>query len=104
MSYTTSTLDSIIFVKMIVCVRAILSSELSKEELAKVGGEAGGVRIVGRMILTKRDMKRRIGDEVEKLEVFETEEQRVQGFKKYFRIELTGEEQKGIKGRVTEIR
>lgn len=105
MSYMTSKIESSIFVQMIICVRAILSSELSKEELAHVGEDEGGdVRVVGRMLLTKRDIKKRVGDEVEKLEVFETEEQRVRAFKKYFGIELTGEEREGIRGRATEIR
>lgn len=105
MSYATSTLSDTIFTQMIICVRSVLNTELNKEELAKLGEkEGGGVRVVGRMILTKREVKRVIGDESEKLEVFETEEQRVQAFKKYFRLVLNQEEQEGIRGRKTEIR
>lgn len=105
MSYVASRIENIIFTKIIVCIRSVLSTELSKEELAKMGEmEDGEVRVLGRIILTKRDVKRVMGDVSEKLEVFETEAQRVQGFKKYFRLELNQEEQDGIKGRATEIR
>lgn len=105
MNYVTSRLENIIFTKMIICVRSVLSTEFSKEELAKIGErEDGEVRVLGRIILTKREVKRIMGDVSEKLEVFETEEQRVQGFKKYFRLELNQEEQDGIRGRATEIR
>lgn len=104
MNYVTSRIDGVIFIKMIVCVRCISSVELSKEELAKMGEkEDGKVRVVGRIILAKREVKRVMGDVSERLEVFETEEQRVQAFKKYFRLELNQEEQEGIRGRSTEI-
>lgn len=104
MSYVTNKREDLIFAKMIFCVRSVLSTELSKEELAKMGErEDGEVRVLGRIILTRGEVKRVMGDVSEKLEVFETEEQRVQGFRKYFRLELNQEEQDGIRGRVTEI-
>lgn len=105
MNYVTSRIDGIIFTEMILCVRCVSSAQLSKEELAKIGEkEDGEVRVVGRISLTKREVKRITGDVSEKLEVFETEEQRVQAFKKYFRLELNQEEQEGIRGRPTEIK
>lgn len=105
MNYVTSRIDDIIFTNMIICVRSVSSAELSKEELAKMGErEDGEVRVVGRIILTKREVKRVMGDVSEKLEIFETEEQRVQAFKKYFRLELNQEEQEGIRGSATEIK
>lgn len=104
MSYVTSRLENLIFTKMVFCIRCVLSTELSKEELANMGErEDGEVRVLGRIILTKGEVKRIVGDVSEKLEVFETEEQRVQGFRKYFRLELNQEEQDGIRGRATEI-
>lgn len=104
MNYVTNKFENLMFTKMIFCIRSVLSTELSKEELAKIGEiEDGEVRVLGRMILTKREVKRVMGDVSEKLEVFETEEQRVQGFRKYFRLELNQEEQDGIRGRATEI-
>lgn len=108
MSYATSTLPDQVFLKRLICVRTILSTELESEaDFADAGldkGKEGEVTTVGRMILVDREVKKRIGAKTTRLAHFETEQERVEALKKWFGIELTQEEREAIKGRGTEIR
>lgn len=103
LSYYTSTNENTIMTKIIICIRTILSSELSKEELEQAGEKEGEVKAVGRMILVGRKFKKNIGDVAKESKILETEEQRVQVLKKYFNIELTEKEQVAIRGGASEI-
>lgn len=95
MNLSTSTLS--IFAGLVCCVRSILGEELP--ELGKDPKET-----VGKMLLNGDTVKRRILGKTEVLRVCKSEEERVDALKKWFGLELTEEERRGINGRATEIK
>jgi len=81
-NYYVATSGKSWFPKRLVCMKYLLDGE----------------ELVGAMIMEGEVFKRRIGGEVEVLRKCEREEERVQGLKDYFEIELSREEMDGIKG------
>ncbi len=90
MNLSTMTSPTSFFVKTVVATRTILDEEKQ--------------RAVGVMILHKNYVKQRLGGKSEILETLETEEQRVKAFDKYFRIVVSAEEQKAIRGLASELK
>lgn len=62
-----------------------------------------GARIVGKIMLVNGEVKRNLGGKTELVRVFETEEERIEGLKEYFGIDMTEEEIEGIRGRQLEL-
>ena len=89
MNLHTSTSPRTIFAKTVFCTKMILD----KNEKS----------ICGRLTVTDV-LKRSMGDDVEVLQTFETEDQRVEALKKYFSISLRQPERDAIKGTSTEIK
>lgn len=64
----------------------------------------GGQEIYGKRMLTGAIVKENLGGKTSVVEVCESEEQRVDALRRWFGIELTEEERKGIRGWGTEIK
>ena len=63
-----------------------------------------GEDVVGTLILSGSDVKRRIGGKTEHLRSCKTEEERVRALEEVFGLRLTDEERRGIRGMVTELK
>ena len=59
--------------------------------------------LIGTLILSGAEVKRRIGNETELLKVCKTEEERIEVLETMFGVTLTGEEKSGIDGMVTQL-
>lgn len=94
MNFKTSQARTSFFTYQIVCVKYIMGE----------ANEHGEKAIVGAMILNGNEVKRRIAGKSEHVMTCGTEAERVAALKEYFDIDLSVEEQKGIKGMVTEIK
>ncbi|KAL2255933.1 hypothetical protein VTK26DRAFT_2457 [Humicola hyalothermophila] len=90
MNLNSSTSPASHFTQGVMCVRTILDE--TKEQ------------VIGRMILNKNYVKRRIRGEVEDLETLENEKQRIKALEKYFGVLLSPREQRGIRGLVSELK
>ena len=116
MNLATMTLRESYFVQTVLAQRFVLEEEVEEEEdlrdQANRGqGMSGGMenggngqRAVGVMILHKNLIKRRIADRVEVLTVLKSEADRAAALKRYFKIDLSEEEQRGIRDLPTELR
>lgn len=90
MNYYTSTCRTTFFTYLIVAVKMIM--------------EEGGEEVVGQMILSGGEFKRRIGGQTENLVSCKNEGERVEALEKWFGMRLTAEERRGIGGLVTELK
>ncbi|KAK4173044.1 hypothetical protein QBC36DRAFT_246328 [Triangularia setosa] len=90
MNMRTSSAPQSFFVQSVMCMQTILDEEKRNP--------------VGKMILHRDYVKKQIGDGSEILKRLEREPQRVEALKQYFDIVLTEEEQKGIRGLVSELK
>lgn len=88
MNYATRNHPTSFFTSAVMAVKTVLEDE----------------KVIGELILFGNEIKRRSKGETETLMKFETESQRIEALKKWFDISLTGDEQRGIKGMVTEIK
>ncbi|KAK4693254.1 hypothetical protein P7C71_g4111, partial [Lecanoromycetidae sp. Uapishka_2] len=61
-------------------------------------------RICGKVMLVDGDLKRNTGGKTELVRRCETEDERVEVLREWFRIELTQEEKVGIRGTIVELR
>jgi hypothetical protein len=59
--------------------------------------------IVGKIMLVNGEVKRNLGGKTESVQVFTTEDERIQGLKEHFGITLIEEEIEGIRGRNVEL-
>lgn len=74
-------------VKTVIVVRFLLEEE----------------RIIGKIMLVNGGVKKNLGGKTETIKVCGREEERIRALKEYFGIELTREEQEGVKGRNVEL-
>ena len=88
MNYYTSTCRTVFFTYAIIVVKLVMEGE----------------EIVGQMILTGGEVKRRIGGETEHLMSCKSEGERLDALERWFGLRLTGEERRGIQGTVTELK
>ena len=88
MNYYTSTCRTTFFTYAIVVVKLVMEGE----------------EIVGEMILTGSEVKRRIRGETEHLMSCKSERERVEALERWFGLRLTGEERRVIRGTVTELK
>lgn len=88
MNLMTSTNRKSFFTYRVMCVKTILEDE----------------EVVGTLILFENEIKRQVKGQTEILMTCETEQQRVEGLKKWFGISLTDDEQQGILGTVTQLK
>ena len=88
MNYYTSTCRTIFFTYAIIVVKLVMEGE----------------EIVGEMILTGSEVKRRIKGETAHLMSCKSEGERVEALESWFGLRLTGEERRGIRGTVTELK
>jgi len=89
MNYATSTRKGCIFTQKIIVARMLLDED---------GGD-----IVGTVLLDGARFKRRIGSETEEVKICESDDERVDGLRDLFGIDLSEREVEGIKGTVTEL-
>ncbi|KAK3315871.1 hypothetical protein B0H66DRAFT_559910 [Apodospora peruviana] len=94
MNLQTSTTPQSYFVQTVMCMKTILDDP----------GRKRPKRAVGVLILHKDYVKRRIGDKSEILETLKTESDRASALLRYFDINLSPEERRGIKGLASELR
>jgi len=90
MNLATMTLRQSFFVQTLLCVRVILDE--------KTGDP------VGQLILMNGELKKKVLGKYELLETFQAEEERIAGLKKWFGIEISDEDQKGIVDLPTELK
>ncbi|KAK3898162.1 hypothetical protein C8A05DRAFT_47438 [Staphylotrichum tortipilum] len=90
MSARTSTAPTSFFVQSVMCMTTVL--------------DEAGEKPVGVRILHRDYVKQRIGAESEIIEKLQWEPQRVGALRKHFGIELSPEEQNGIRGLASELR
>lgn len=88
MNYYTSTSRTVFFTYAIVVVKMIMEGE----------------EVVGQVILSGDEVKRRIKGVTEHLVTCKGEGERVEALEKWFGVKLTGEERRGIGGMVTELK
>ncbi|KAI9806049.1 MAG: N-terminal acetyltransferase [Piccolia ochrophora] len=88
MNHYTSTSKTSWFTQAIVCTATILEGE----------------EVVGNLVLSKNEFKKKIHGEAKDHLTCETEAQRVEALETWFGITLTKGERQGIKGTVTEIK
>ena len=88
MNYYTSTCRTVFFTYAIIVVKLVMEGE----------------EIVGQLILTGSEVKRRIGSETEHLMSCKSERERVDALERWFGLRLTDEEKRGIRGTVTELK
>ena len=88
MNYYTSTCRTVFFTYAIIAVKLVMEGE----------------EIVGEMILTGSEVKRRIRGETEHLMSCKSEGERVGALERWFGLRLTAEERRGISGTVTELK
>ena len=89
MNFWTSQSRKSLFTNCIMCVRKIMD-ERSHE-------------LVGTLILTGAEVKRRVGEKTEHLKTCKTEEDRVEVLENMFGVKLTNEEKSAIGGLVTQL-
>lgn len=87
-NYYTSTSRTVFFTYAIVVVKMIMEGE----------------EVVGQVILSGGEVKRRIKGVTEHLVTCRGEGERVDALERWFGVRLTGEERRGIKGTVTELK
>ncbi|KAL8790252.1 MAG: hypothetical protein Q9195_006475 [Heterodermia aff. obscurata] len=88
MNYYTSTCRTVFFTYAIIVVKLVMDGE----ELA------------GEVIMTGSEVKRRIRGKTEHLVSCKSEGERVAALERWFRLRLTSEERRGIRGTVTELK
>lgn len=88
MNYYTSTCRTVFFTYAIIVVKLVMEGE----------------EIAGEIILTDSEVKRRIRGQTEHLMSCKSETERVEALERWFGLRLTGEERRGIRGTVTELK
>lgn len=89
MNFWTSQSRSSLFTYRIFCVRSIM--------------DEGSHELLGTLILTGAEVKRRVGEKSEQLKVCKTEADRVEVLERMFGVRLTDEERSAIEGMVTQL-
>ncbi|KAM7198515.1 hypothetical protein V8F33_005021 [Rhypophila sp. PSN 637] len=90
MNLSTMTQRNSFFLQTLMCVKMTLDEQTGKPN--------------GWLLLAGDEIKRKTNDGMEVLDKLKNEEQRVEGLKKWFGIQLTEAEKAGIRGLSTEIR
>ena len=88
MNYNTSTSRTVFFTYAIIVVKMIMEAE----------------EVVGQVILSGGEIKRRIKGVTEHLVTCKGEGERIEALERWFGVKLTGEERRGIAGTVTELK
>lgn len=89
MNLSTMTSPKSFFTQTVLCVKALLCKETNELE--------------GTLSLYQGEVKKRVKGEVQIVDKFTTEDQRVRGLEKWFGIRLTKDERLGIKYLVSEL-
>ena len=103
MNRSTSAARDVWFTYTVVCVRMLLAGEVD-EATGSESGNGAEDGVVGRLTLVDRTLKRNVRGTQNVVLTCANEAQRLDVLEKYFRVVLSDEERRGIRGLVTELR
>jgi arylamine N-acetyltransferase len=108
MNLRTMTAPQSYFVQTVLCMRTMLDVTDLELQLhnnkRRQPNNVSEQQPEGLLILHKDQIKKRIGENSDVIEKFDTEMQRIEALEKYFGIVLSFEEQRAIRGMASELR